>query len=169
LNPHLHAPRQCIPPRRRFVRIGGYKKNCPVSTACGRNTLQIAGVQAYDSVTGAGYVKPSTTTATSDSTLSDYSGSHGPEQAIDSDPGTWFGSSGGEDQAWLQLDLGEGAPFVDQLLNVVIYQRQGAGACHEMLQCYSLDLLDADKQVGWARRGLGCWSRLSGTTTFEQH
>jgi hypothetical protein len=150
------APSDAQPPprARRYIRVGQYKRNCPISTACGRNTLQIAELQVYEAATGAGLVKPGTTKATSDSTLTDYSGTHGPELSLDQDPGTWFGSVAGEDQAWLQLDLGEGAPYVDQLLNIVVYQRQGAGSCHEMLQCYSLDILDEQQQAGARLRSM---------------
>ncbi len=132
-------------PRLTKLRFGGYKADCPLSS-CGKNTLQLAEVQVFDTQFGTNYISVSTK-ATADSTLTDGSGAHGPELVRDQSGTTWFGSGSSGASAWLQLDLGDYAPYYDQLKNISVSQRQGAGACPDMLRCYSLDLLSEKGQV----------------------
>ena len=104
-------------------------------------------MQVHDVVSGTGYISITSTTVTADSILSDASGSHLPQLVLDQDPAKFWSSASSSDKAWLQMDLGEGAPFFDQLSSVVVYQPMGAGACQEMLQCYSMDVLGEKNEV----------------------
>ncbi len=92
-------------PKLRKLRFGGYNPQCPVSAACGgKNTLQVAEVQVFDS-SNINYVTIATKAA-ADSSLKDGSGAHGPELAADQSGSTWFGSGSSGADAWLELDMG---------------------------------------------------------------
>jgi hypothetical protein len=92
-------------PKLQKLRFGGYDPKCPVSAACGgKNTLQIAEVQVFDT-SNINYITIGAK-ATSDSMLKDGSGSHGPELAVDQSGSTWFGSASSGAAAWLELDMG---------------------------------------------------------------
>jgi hypothetical protein len=127
--------------RHRYLKFGAgsARGNC-TSTLCSRITLEIAEVQVFNTLSATDFVT-TTAVATSDSIYMAASGeTHPAGLSIDNKPSTWFGSGSSDEYAWLHLDLGPSGPFYDQLKNITIWQRQGAGNCMDMIKCYKVDL-----------------------------
>jgi hypothetical protein len=123
----------------RYLKFGNGKLNC-TSSLCSRITLEIAEVQVFDTKSPSNYVSTGAFASADSAYVAPGGDVHPPGLAIDNKPATWFGSGASDEFAWLHLDLGAAGPYYDELKNITIYQRQGAGNCMDMLRCYQLDL-----------------------------